>query len=69
MSRTVYKVIYFNDLGLVMAKDFATQSEAETYLDTLDFGVLVSMVSSQTVTYIDMKPSTENNVTIVDNND
>ena len=57
MSRTVYKVIYFNELGLVMAKDFTTQSEAQTYLNTLEFGVLVSFVSTQTVTYISKKPT------------
>lgn len=57
MSKTVYKVIFFNELGLVMAKDFATQSEAEDYMDTLAFGVLVRFVSSQTVTYIDKKPT------------
>jgi len=57
MSRTVYKVIYFNELGLVMAKDFATQSEAQDYLNTLEFGVLVSFVSTQTVTYISKKPT------------
>lgn len=57
MSRTVYKVIYFNELGLVMAKDFTTQSDAQTYLNTLEFGVLVSFVSTQTVTYISKKPT------------
>lgn len=48
----MYKVIYFNDLNLVTDKDFDTEAEARTFLATVDWGRLVTLTASRTITDI-----------------
>lgn len=46
----MYKVIYFNDLNLVTDKDFESEAAARTFLATLDWGRIVTMTTSRTIT-------------------
>lgn len=45
----MYKVVYFNELNLVTDKDFETEAAARTFLATLDWGRIVQLTASRTI--------------------
>lgn len=45
----MYKVIYFNRLNLVTDKDFETEAAARAFLSTLDWGRIVTITESRTI--------------------
>lgn len=46
----MYKSIYFDELGLITSKDFATLAEANADKATHDWGVVVLYTDSRTIT-------------------
>ena len=46
----MYKVIYFSELNIVTDKDFNTLGEATAFYNTLDWGVIVTISESRTIT-------------------
>lgn len=46
----MYKVIYFSELNIVVDKDFDTLAEATVFYTTLDWGVIVTISESRTIT-------------------
>ena len=46
----MYKSIYFDELGIVTSKDFATLTEANADKATHDWGVVVNYVDARTIT-------------------
>ena len=46
----MYKVIYFSELNIVTDKDFPTLTAATAFYNTLDWGVIVTISESRTIT-------------------
>lgn len=46
----MYKSIYFDELGIIASKDFATLAEANADKATHDWGIVVSYTDSRTIT-------------------
>ena len=54
---TIYKAIYFDELGLVAEADFSTEEEARTFAATKDFYRIIEYHASRTITDItDVEP-------------
>lgn len=52
----MYKVIYFDDLNLVVSRDFDTETAATAFAASLDWAKVVKLVESRTITDVTITP-------------
>lgn len=52
----MYKVIYFDDLNLVVSRNFDTEAAATAFAATLDWSKVVKLEESRTITDVTITP-------------
>lgn len=60
MSTTIYKVIYVNEMLFCQERNFTTQTEAESFAETINsWYAILQIVSSDNITQIVPEPEPE----------